>query len=65
MLPGNLKGLPDESFNSVFGETLVFIDDGFLAKLSDKTICNKLIGLSKLSIIKCTSGLLGNRGRLK
>jgi hypothetical protein len=30
MLPGNLQGLPDESFF----KTLVFIDDGFLAKLS-------------------------------
>ncbi|MBI3623722.1 NYN domain-containing protein [Candidatus Pacearchaeota archaeon] len=34
MLPGDLKGSPDESFYSKLSDTLVFIDDGFLAKLS-------------------------------
>ena len=32
MLPGNPKGLPDESFSD--GDTLVFIDEAFLSKLS-------------------------------
>ncbi|MEK6871352.1 MAG: hypothetical protein AABX16_00440 [Nanoarchaeota archaeon] len=31
MNPGNPKGLPDESF---YDNTIVFIDDGFIAKLS-------------------------------
>ena len=31
MLPGNPKGLPDESFSK---DTLVFIDAGFISKLS-------------------------------
>lgn len=33
MLPGNPKGLPDESFK--LDETLVFIDSNFLSKLSE------------------------------
>ena len=32
ILPGNLKGLPDESFS--MNNTLIFIDEGFLSKLS-------------------------------
>lgn len=34
MTPGDPQGSPDESFSSEFNETLVFVDDGFLAKLS-------------------------------
>ena len=33
MLPGDLKGLPDESFSK---ETIVFIDAGFFSKLKKK-----------------------------
>ncbi len=32
MLPGDLKGSPDESF---YSDTLVFIDANFLSKLSN------------------------------
>jgi len=34
MLPGNPKGLPDESFSYILNYTLVFIDSNFLSKLS-------------------------------
>jgi len=50
MLPGDPKGLPDESFFIQSGkETLVFIDDGFLAKLNKHFGSGKYIKFDKLA----------------
>ena len=34
ILPGDPSGSPDDSFSSQYDETLVFIDEEFLSKLS-------------------------------
>ena len=48
MLPGNPKGLPDESFNS----TSVFIDAGFLEKLSKHFGKGKYLKFDRLNFSK-------------
>lgn len=45
MIPGDLQRSPDESFFSQ--NTIVFIDDGFLAKLSKYFAKNSYILLTK------------------
>jgi uncharacterized LabA/DUF88 family protein len=50
MLPGNPNGLPDESFFS--SETLVFIDEAFLSKLSKYFGKGKYLKFDRISFAK-------------
>lgn len=54
MLPGNPNGLPDESFFSGVknNETLVFIDEGFLSKLSKHFGKEKYLKFDKIDFAK-------------
>ncbi|MEK6825246.1 MAG: NYN domain-containing protein [Nanoarchaeota archaeon] len=65
MLPGDLKGSPDESLfsakeNSHCNETLVFIDEGFLAKLSKHLGKGRYVKFDKFLFAK----LLAQKERL-
>src|SRR3989338_4850102 len=52
MLPGDLQGSPDESINSNLNQTLVFIDDGFLSKLSKHLGRGKYLKFDKVKLIR-------------
>lgn len=55
MLPGNPKGLPDESFSKKFNYTLVFIDEAFLSKLSKYLGNGKYLKFNKIDFAKSLS----------
>ncbi len=52
MHPGDLKRSPDESFSNSSNNTLVFIDDGFLAKLSKYLGHGKYLSFDRVMFAK-------------
>jgi len=52
MFPGDPKGSPDDSFSNSYEETLVFIDEGFLDKLTKLLGGGKRIKFDKFDFAK-------------